>query len=474
MYTRRDFTNRLLMLAGAGTLSPLWAAMKYDPPAVLGLFRQNASETDARVRAGIEAHRKSPVTLVFKTADGRPCEQVHVKMRQLRHDFKYGANLFMLDEIPDSAEKNSAYKEMFASAFNLATLPFYWQANEPKKDRTRYGKDSPRLYRRPPPDLCLEWCEANGVEPKAHCLSYVSEAAYPAWAKGDVKWEKERLEKRFQELAARYARRIPMWEVTNETLHWTKWRRNASNFFSSSDYVEWSFKKADQYFPSNRLIINETQLYLWEQFKGSRSAYYLQIENALLKGCRIDGIGMQAHSFWGKNMEDVARRAKVQYDPNLIFELLDTYAAFGRPIQITETTIPAYSNDAGDEAVQAEILRTLYRIWFSHPAMEAIIYWNLPDGYAHGAVPGDCTKGENIYYGGLCRFDMSPKPAYNVVKDLFGREWRTNLDCVAAGGRLSFKGFHGTYELEATSNGKTVKREFHVGHSKSNDLELVI
>ena len=77
-YTRRNFANRLLMLAGAGAPSPLWAAMKYDYPAVLGLFRQNASKTDARVRAEIEAHRKSPVTLVFKAADGRPCGTVHV------------------------------------------------------------------------------------------------------------------------------------------------------------------------------------------------------------------------------------------------------------------------------------------------------------------------------------------------------------------------------------------------------------
>lgn len=33
----------------------------------------------------------------------------------------------------------------------------------------------------------------------------------------------------------------------------------------------------------------------------------------------------------------------------------------------------------------------------------------------------------------------------------------------APGGRLSFRGFCGTYEVEATSNGRTVKRQFHVG-----------
>lgn len=39
-------------------------------------------------------------------------------------------------------------------------------------------------------------------------------------------------------------------------------------------------------------------------------------------------------------------------------------------------------NSAEDEALQAEVLEKLFTIWFSHPAMEAAIYWNLMDGYA--------------------------------------------------------------------------------------------
>ena len=32
---------------------------------------------------------------------------------------------------------------------------------------------------------------------------------------------------------------------------------------------------------------------------------------------------------------------------------------------------------------------------------------------------GDMTSGENYYHGGLLRFDMSEKPAYQVIKELF-------------------------------------------------------
>ena len=467
--------SRRHFLAAAGAygaysafVPSLWAAMKYDRDAVLKRFWLRAADTDARVKAGIEANRKGPMLFTFKDASGKILENVHVKVTQKTHDFKYGADIFMLDEIGDSKEKNEAYKEHFAAAFNLATVPFYWKDLEPEEGKTRYAKNSPKIYRRPPPDLCIEWCEAHGIEPKAHCLNYSGQS--PDWARGDIQKEKYLLEKRFRELAERYAKRVPMWEVTNETF----WGSNdsGSNFYREPDFVEWSFKLAERYFPANHLVINE-----WSQLWGdtwnhrSRGRYYMQIERAMLKGARIDGVGMQFHMF--HKAEDATAATRQFYDPQCLFDVMDTYAALGRPIQITEITIPAYSNDPGDEEVQAEILRELYRIWFSHPAMEAIIYWNLPDGYAWGAEPGDMATGENRYYGGLCRFDMTPKPAYGVVKDLFGKEWRTNFER-DVGGEFAFRGFKGTYELEATANGKTVRREFRLNPAFPGSADVVV
>ena len=179
---RRDFLRNAVMLAGTGVTAPLWAAMKYKRDAAMRYFREQASETDARVKAGIEANREGDATLVFTNAQGRPCERVHVKVRQLRHDFKYGANLFGLAETKNGAESAAAYRERFAAAFNMATLPFYWEGNEPQPGKTRFAKDSPYIYRRPPIDLCLEFCEAHGIEPKAHCLNYVAEGLFPARA----------------------------------------------------------------------------------------------------------------------------------------------------------------------------------------------------------------------------------------------------------------------------------------------------
>ena len=100
--------------------------------------------------------------------------------------------------------------------------------------------------------------------------------------------------------------------------------------------------------------------------------------------------------------------------------------------------------------VQAELIEQLYSIWFSHKAVEAIIYWNLPDGYAAFAPQGDMTSGENIYHGGLIRFDMSKKPAYDMVHHLFHERWITDTEAETdADGNAVFKGFYGDYEITA-------------------------
>jgi GH35 family endo-1,4-beta-xylanase len=459
-------------MAGAGMYMPsLWAAMKYDRKAVLDLFHVRAADTDARVKAGIEMNRKGPMLFTFKDKAGKIYENVHLKVTQKAHDFKYGADLFMLDEMP-SAELNAAYKARFAEAFNLATCPFYWTGLEPEQGKTRYEANAPKLYRRPPPDLCIEWCEKNGIEPKAHILNYAS--VTPEWAIGDIAKEKRLLVKRFRELSERYANRVRMWEVTNETMWGADYAgKNAANLYRQEDLVEWSFKTAEQFFPGNELIINEAHCRVWNDiwYQRERSPYYMQCERAIHKGARIDAVGLQFHMF--HRAEKVVEATRDFYDPKRLFDVLDTYAKFNKPLQITEITIPAYSNDPGDEEVQAEILRELYRIWFSARGMEAIIYWNLPDGYTAFAEPGDFSSGENAYYGGLCRFDMSPKPAYQVVKDLFAKEWRTNFER-DVGGRFAFRGFHGTYELEVTVNGKTQKQEFAIRPNFKDRIEIVV
>ena len=434
--------------------------------AVLRPFVEQADYMNERVSAGIELNRKGWAELSFVDREGKPVKGVTVEARQKTHDFKTGANLFMLDEL-ESDEKNAEYKRLFADAFNLATLPFYWRDLEPEQGKPRFAKDSPKVYRRPAPDLCLEYCEKHGIEPKCHCLNY--DQWSPDWLANEVPVIRQALVKRFTELSERYSKRIPSWEVTNETLFLNARTVN----FHTPDLVEWSFHTADRLFPNNRLIINEAHCNIWDVFLGTRSAYYMQIQRALSQGCRIDTIGMQYHMFYRE--EDEAEKTAIFYSPEHMYKVLDQYADFQIPLQITELTIPAYHWTEEDEDIQAEILKNIYSMWFSHPAMSGIIYWNLVDGYAAFAPQGDMTSGENYFHGGLVRFDFTPKKSYYTLRDLFKKTWHTETTVTGSEqGRARFKGFYGEYELTIHTGEKTVTRRIHLTKqgAKSFRIEL--
>ena len=121
---------------------------------VLDPFKAKSAMMEDRIASGIEANRKGFARLQIVDAEGKPVENVHLRVRQTAHEFKYGANLFMLDEFSEE-EQNKKYRAYFADAFNFATLPFYWDTLEPVQGKPRIAKTSPKSYRRPAPDLCL-------------------------------------------------------------------------------------------------------------------------------------------------------------------------------------------------------------------------------------------------------------------------------------------------------------------------------
>ena len=427
---------------------------------ILDLFEANAEWTKKRVDDGIEKHRKGDATLKVVDSDGNPVKNAHVKVRQTSHEFRFGANIFMLDGM-ESEQKNEEYKRRFADAFNMATLPFYWGGLEPIRNQPRYSKDSPFVYRRPTPDACLEFCEKHGIEPREHALAY--DQFFPNWITGLDEQETEReYERHFSEIAERYASRIPTIEVVNEM----EWPVGKSVLYDRPDFIEWCFKLAEKYFPDNKLVINEHSIPAWEGQCRTADKYYAFIEANMLKGARIDAIGMQFHLF-NKREEEYANTRKM-LDPVSLYKHMDLYALLGKPLQISEVTIPSYSWEAEDEQVQADLLENLYSIWFSHPAVEQIVYWNLADGYAHvmsddpekiRKSQGDMSLGENYYHGGLLRFDLSPKPAYERFKHLTQEVWHTECELVTdENGEASFRGFFGDYDVEIEIN-DTVERK---------------
>ena len=406
-------------------------------------YYDNKDEIDSRIKSGIEKNRKGEKTLYFKDDSGAPLAFYKVKIKQKTHDFKYGANIFMLDEF-QSPEDNEQYRSIFKEYFNLATIPFYWNTLEPEEGMLRFCKDSPKIYRRPAPDLCMEYCEQNNVTPKLHCLYY--DKFTPDWCAFESE-EKllQKLEKRFAEIAKRYSGRMFEFEVTNE-LFITKERKTALAY--RRGIINECFRLARKYFPNDNLTINEANQIPEIARQDYYSAYFLQCESLLKQGVSIDRIGLQNHLFVGASSRTQESyyaqiRERVYWnDPFMYYKALDIMSELGKPLELTEVTVPTFGTSIEDEELQAEMLRLWISIWFSHPAVDAFVYWNTIDNYAYSSPGWD----ENKCRGGLFHHDLTPKISAIELKKLFSQEWHTECELMTDEyGRIDFRGFYGDY-----------------------------
>ncbi len=432
-------------------------------------YNDNKDEIDKRIADGIEKNRKGNCILKFKDQNGNSINSTNIKIRQKNHDFKYGANIFMLDEF-ENPDYNKEYRRFFKEYFNLATVPFYWDALEPEEGKPRFAKDSKKIYRRPAPDLCVEYCEENDIIPKLHCLFY--DKFTPDWMhKLSLEEAEKKFEKRVREIAERYKGKMYEFEVTNELL--CVWDEKTKMFFKD-DIIEWAFSIARKYLPNETLVINETFPVNNMVREKTRFPYYLMIKNALQNGASIDKIGIQNHLFTGTGAHTTE-----QYDGDIKWGVcmnkpldylngLDVLSNFGLPIEITEITVPTFGDTEEHEELQADMLELWFSTFFSHKAVESVVYWNTVDGFAYTGNPNWI---ENNCRGGLWHNDLTPKKSAERLYYLFNEKWRTNLEIDAApNGEISFRGFYGEYEVEINDKLYT----FGLHKNVENEVTIII
>jgi len=101
-------------------------------------------------------------------------------------------------------------------------------------------------------------------------------------------------------------------------------------------------------------------------------------------------------------------------------------------------------------------------VYFSHPAVEAITWWDFTDQNAWQRAPA-----------GLIREDMTPKPAYDELKRLIKGQWWTQAETTTnAGGAARFRGFLGEYEVSAQIDGKKLTGTFRLDKTASDKIDV--
>lgn len=425
-----------------------------------------------RVKDGVEKYRKGYCRIRVTDGEGKPIKNAKLKVKQTTHDFGFGANIFMLDEF-DNADYNRIYREEFKKYFNLATVPFYWDGLEPVEGKPRYDKNSPKVWRRPTPELCVEYCEENGIKPKLHCLVY--DKFIPKWLPlNDMKAMEALYEERIRQISERFSGRLVEYEAINEVFC-AQWWDFKSVISDKRNVIEWAFGLARKYLPNETLVLNEGNPLISLGKAGYRSPYFMMYENALKNGASVDKLGLQHHIFTGATTKTAEEYEKAvmsgdeMADPVKILKGLDIIAEFGLPLEMTEVTVPTFGDTEEDEELQADLLELLYSIWFSHPLMHDIVYWNIPDGYAYDDGKG--TWNENQCRGGLWHHDLTPKKSALRLKKLINEVWHTEEELTTdENGYANFRGFYGEYTVNA--NGKEFNAAIH--EKVNNTYKLTI
>ncbi len=414
---------------------------------VLKSYLENKETIDRYVENGIEKYRKGDFTLKFSDSGKKKIKITHKK-----HSFLFGTTAFMLDSF-EKPEKEIEYKKLFANLFNQAVVPLYWSDLEPEEGKPRFAKDSVNIYRRPPVDTVLEFCEEYGIQPKGHCMLWNS--FLPKWfLEKDEESKKAAIERRFKEISERYADKIPSFDIVNESA--ANYFRGKRNIFPN--YDRYGMKLGAKYFPNNIKILNETNGAIWRNFfnQSEYVPFNMQLREFIREGIPFDEIGLQYHIFIPNDQIEGTDAFNSFLRADVMLDAMELFNSYGYPMHISEITIPSYAGKIPEnEEIQAYLVETLYKIWFATEHMKSIVWWNLCDGYAAYAPLGS-EEGENQYAGGLCRFDMTPKPSYLALDRLINKEWRTNLTAECEK-EFSFRGFFGEYEIEISKGEKVEK-----------------
>ena len=77
----------------------------------------------------IKKHRMGDVVITVKDSLGNAIADTSIEIRQTKHAFLFGCNIFQLGRY-NNDEMNSKYEKEFSALLNYATLPFYWGSFE--------------------------------------------------------------------------------------------------------------------------------------------------------------------------------------------------------------------------------------------------------------------------------------------------------------------------------------------------------
>jgi endo-1,4-beta-xylanase len=382
-------------------------------------YRYAGMEDDAPWRTAaeerIERIRKAPLRVRVVDGNGRAVSGVELEIEQQSHAYFFGSAVDARFLAGPAADED--YRRQVADLFNIVTFQ-----NDLKW--AMWERDSAT------PLAAARWCASRGVALRGHTLVWPSWRKLPRHVK-DLRSDPEALRRivldHIREEAGALGRNVFCWDVLNEPYD----NHDVIDILGRSVMTEW-FRAAREAAPHALLYINDYGIITGNGLDLAHQRHYEETIRFLLEQkAPLDGIGIQGH--FGRELTP----------PGRVLELLDRFAEFGLPLQMTE-----FSLQVEDSAIAARYLQDLLTVFFSHPATNGFLLWGFRQdgvGYAHEAVLLD-RQGKWTVAGA-------------AWKHLVRQRWWTRETLISdPDGAAETRGFLGRYRIAARRGDTVVER----------------
>lgn len=387
---------------------------------------------------------------------GNSCPGAVVKAVHKNHDFTFGVcpngHISMTNHLAcGEGTKAETYWKRIADLFNATTLWWGWRVLEPERSKWTFDSE---VNGYGPMERMVERAEKLNHRLTAHAILYPREDLSPTWlSECNEEQALFALKEHVQETVERYRNRISCWHPVNEA--YNEIQKVGGLNVNEGIVYRWIGDLA----PHADLVNNGGHTI-------DPDFYEKGIRNAESFGGRVDDLGVRGYF----ELYDSEALAFYKNLWNHYGNLADRYQKGVRVTEIGATSSPRKGeynpwdvdhttakllgiSDFDEfrkgqpitEETQAVFLVRMYKLAFAHPAVKECSYWDICDTYTWNEVEG-----------GILWPDLSPKLAYDRLRELIHETWSTTAECTSDGqGLCRFEGFDGEYEV--TVGGRTYR-----------------
>ena len=411
--------------------------------------------------------RMGDLSLTVTDGSGNPLSGANVKYRQISHDFLFGCvqSFGFTEKKPEERNFKRIFSELARVGFNHFTVSLFWDQLEKSENKYRFDDWENALG--------VKEAVAHGFSLKLHALMQESMPAHVK--RGDKKRLKQASKRYFNAALDRYEKNyadaVTLIQAINEPSTNDYMHLNQDEKLDLIKDITLTIRSK---WPDKTILINDVESDYGERYGSNSSRHHVVSAYEMFqllndRGIDYDAVGLE----WYPGLQvDFYGLLRFQGPLKDFFRTsleLDRYAALGKPLHLTEFTVPSsFADDwksgwwrsKWDTQTQADYIERFFTLAFSKPHIKEITYWGVTD------------EEPWVISGGLMNKDLTAKPALKRIEQLITKwtsQGEVNTD---VSGHAMLRGFGGSYEVVVSKADLSKTFTLHVLEQSNNSVNL--